>query len=261
MIAGLGSGRRELVRAQPAAPRRQADTYLACSPTSERLMCEITRPSASPAPLLIRGETGTGKTLLARTIHDLRSPTPRALHVVNCAALHDALIDEALAPLSRMGDETVLLDEIGELSPRGQALLVEQLGAPECAIRGPHLLASTQRDLEHMANAGHFNRALLAQLGAEHVFLAPLRKRRDEIVPLALHFLERALQTISLPSVTVEHALLDCIEQYAWPGNARELQNAMLETLALSNGDTLDVRDLPDRVQRGARTVPAHRAC
>ena len=169
MIAGLGSGRSELVRAQPAAPRRQADTYLACSRSSERLLSEILRPSSASTPLLIRGETGTGKTLLARTVHRRRSDVPRALYVVNCAALHDALLDDALGPLARASlddAETVVLDEIGELSPRGQAMLVGLLEARSDAARASRLIASTQRDLEALTAAGQFSRALLEALSA-----------------------------------------------------------------------------------------------
>ena len=261
MIAGLGSGRGELVRAQPAAPRRQADTYLACSPSSEQLLSVIMRPAAAAAPLLIGGETGTGKTLLARTVHRRRSDMPRALYVVNCAALHDALLDDALGPLARASfddEQTVLLDEVGELSARGQAQLVARLEARRSVAQGIRLIASTQRDLDAMAAAGQFSRALLDALSVERIVLAPLRERREEIVPLALHFLQRALAAASLSGVVVSHDLLTCIAQYAWPGNARELQNAMVESLALSDGETLGVQDLPDRVQRGAllRAMP-----
>jgi DNA-binding NtrC family response regulator len=258
MISGLGSGRRELVCAPPATTRPLALTYLACSAASQRLLSVITRRTASPAPLLISGETGTGKTLLARTVHETREQGPRTLHVINCAALHDALLDEALAPLSHAAEgTTVLLDEVGELSPRGQAQLVALL---EHRSAGSGLIASTQRDLEALTAAGQFSRPLFEEIAGVRVSLTPLRKRREEIVPLALHFLSRALVVAGLPSVSVEHELLGCLHDYAWPGNVRELQNAMLEAIALSDGEILAVRDLPDRVQRGTRVTAAQPA-
>lgn len=271
MISGPELGRREPVRSPAVTTRRDAENYLACSPAAQRLLGEVARAERShrPVPLLIGGETGTGKTLLARTIHrhaarsaHQQSGKRATLHVVNCAALRDALLEEALAPLSDRssepdGCETVLLDEVGELSPRGQEVLAERIEARRRLTPRAHFIAASQRDLDALTSGGKFHAGLFEMLSGSRVFLAPLRKRRDEILPLATHFLRRALAASGRASIVLSPQLLDCIERHAWPGNARELQNALLGALAMNDDGHLAYEDLPESVRRAdARSGP-----
>jgi NtrC-family two-component system response regulator AlgB len=243
MAAGSGRGR-ELVRVH-ASDVSEVERYVAESAGAKLLLRDLEHSTMASSPLLIRGETGTGKTLLARTIHGFGKPL-HALRIVSCAALSDGLLAEVLgAPDTDARDETLLLDEVGELSPWGQAVVVQWL-----SIAAPRqLLATTQRDLPALAATGQFSPALLECLGGEHVRLAPLRKRRDEIVPLALHFLGLALATTHTPCASVEREVLDALTKHRWPGNARELKNAMFRALAFNDSGVLTLLDLPERVR------------
>lgn len=243
---------RELVRVYPADDG-ETDRYIAASGRAQLLLTDLAHSTMADGPLLIRGETGTGKTLLARTAHALGRQAAGRLKIVSCAALSDGLIAEVLGPPIRSEDVpvTLLLDEVGELSPWSQAVLMQWLLGAAPA----RLIATTQRDLEGLAACGQFSRELLASLGSEHVSLAPLRKRRAEIVPLALHFLALALAESSIPAVAVDRAVLACVEQHPWPGNARELRNAMYRAITLNDSGVLGLADLPERVHGGTDAI------
>ena len=243
---------RELVRVYPAE-NGEHERYIAASGRAQLLLNDLAHSTMSDGPLLIRGETGTGKTLLARTAHALGRTAQGPLKIVSCAALSDGLIAEVLGPPTQREDAsgTLLLDEVGELSPWSQAVLMQWLHSAAPA----RLIATTQRDLEALATAGQFSRELLASLGNEHVSLAPLRKRRAEIVPLGMHFLGLALTESNVPAVAVERDLLSCLERHPWHGNARELRNAMYRALALNDSGVLGLADLPERVRGGNETV------
>jgi len=144
----------------------------------------------------------------------------------------------------------VLLDEVGELSPWSQALLLHKLRSRP-PLHGPRFFASTHRDLDALVAAGAFSQELVARLGTARLTLQPLRERREEIVPLALHFLRLALRASGRSFVSVDPDLFHYLERHAWPGNARELRNAMLRTLAANESGTLELADLPDSVRLG----------
>jgi DNA-binding NtrC family response regulator len=245
---GPGSRRAsgELVRAYPSAGVDVACEIIAHSEASRALLGRLAQYARDLRPVLICGETGTGKTMLAQLLH-ARSGAAHPLRMVNCAALSDALLADQLR---RQDPATLLVDEVGELSPWGQAVLLHRLQSDAGQTR---VLAATHRDLDQMVQYGAFSRELLARLDGSRVRLSPLRVRRDDIVPLALHFLRVGLCNLDLKLISVEPELFKLVERYDWPGNVRELKNAMLHVLAVNESGTLDVADLPDAV----RTPPA----
>jgi DNA-binding NtrC family response regulator len=214
---------------------------------------ELRRP---PSTVLILGETGTGKTVLARLLHERSLAAQpervgRPLRMVNCAALRDALLADLTRELDDAGargagPSTLFLDEVGELSPWGQAVLLHRLQNESGDTR---FVAATHRNLDTMASHGSFSAELLARLGGARIQLSPLRARREEIVPLALHFLRVGLRGAELNLVSMGPELFQALESYDWPGNVRELKNAMLNALAVNESGTLALSDLPDPVR------------
>ena len=229
---------------------------IASGPCSQQLLQKVAELAPTSRSVLICGETGTGKTVLAQVLHAQSARPYLPLRLLNCAALSDALLadlmgeldDEAAQQPADDGRSTVLLDEIGELSPWGQAVLLRKLqhDALHAKVR---FIAATHRDLDAMIAAGSFSRELSWRLNMARLALLPLRARRDEIVPLALHFLRLGLRSASLPFISLDPPLLDCLESYDWPGNVRELKNAMIGALAVNDSGMLGLLDLPDALR------------
>jgi DNA-binding NtrC family response regulator len=266
-----------LVRAYGSAHTEAEIEIVAHSLHGRGLLHEVEQLAPSFRAVLICGETGTGKTVLAKHLHEraaARSRVPDSrvaslpsradepgastptLRVVNCAALSDALLADLLWQLdneaARTDDHgtsrTILLDEVGELSPWGQAVLLRKL-QNEPLGSSARFIAATHRDLDVMAARGTFSRELLFRLCMARIVVAPLRARRDDVVPLALHFLRLALRATQTRFVPVDADMYQSLERYDWPGNVRELKNAMFNALAVNESGTLTEADLPDAVR------------
>jgi two-component system response regulator AtoC len=282
----------ELVRAYGSAHTEAEIEIVAHSLHGRGLLHEVEQLAPSFRAVLICGETGTGKTVLAKRLHERacrvrsrpeaarasqlpsRTEEPHAstrsqsdvpgasalpLRVVNCAALSDALLADLLWQLDTEAaradadgsTRTILLDEVGELSPWGQAVLLRKL-QNEPLASSARFIAATHRDLDVMAARGTFSRELLFRLCITRLAVAPLRARRDDVVPLALHFLRLALRATETRFIPVDAEMYHSLERYDWPGNVRELKNAIFNALAVNESGTLTVDDLPDAV-RAAR--------
>jgi len=222
--------------------------------------------------VLIMGETGTGKELMARAIHNLG---PRAQHpfvIVNCAAIPESLLESELfghtrgaftgAFQSRLGrihsahGGTLFLDEVGELPLSMQAKLlrflqggeVQRLGSPDVFQVDVRVIAATNADLTRAMAAGRFNDALYYRLSVFPIELAPLRERREDIFLLATHFLDSFCREAGVPSKSISFEVAKAMEAYSWPGNVRELEHVIERAFILSeNGSALrpDHVDLP----------------
>ena len=227
-------------------------------------------------PVLILGETGTGKELLARGVHYGSPRAERPFYAENCGAIPDELLESELfghrkgaftgASSHRVGlleqadGGTVFLDEIGDVSPAFQVKLlrflqegeIRPVGANETRTVDVRVIAATHRDLTAEVRAGRFREDLYYRLSAMVLTMPPLRERPADIPVLARHLLERlgAAHGKTVRGFTPE--ALACLQAYDWPGNVRELQNEILRMLLLCDGSVLDADALSDRVLRGA---------
>ncbi|MFP6663386.1 MAG: sigma 54-interacting transcriptional regulator [Deltaproteobacteria bacterium] len=239
--------------------------------------------SQSPIPVMIQGETGTGKELVARAIHADGPGTARPFIAINCAALPETLLESELfghrkgaftgATQDRMGlleaarDGTVFLDEIGEMPLAMQPKLLRFLQESEIQRIGENqprhikvrVVAATNRDLAAEVAAGRFREDLFFRMTAMIINLPPLRERRDDIPLLAERLLRRACERHGRQPLTLSPDALAALVAYDWPGNVRELENELLRAVAVTGpGDRLLPAQLSPRVRGGtARNVAA----
>src|SRR5436305_3900159 len=236
------------------------------------LMKLVGRVAPTDLPVLIAGESGTGKEVVARAIHRRSRRADKAFIAVNCGAIPSELIESELfghvrgsftgAERDRRGlweeadGGTVFLDEITETTPAFQVKLLRALQEGEIRRVGSNqtqrvdvrVIAASNRDAESEVSKGNFRQDLLYRLNAVTINLPPLRERREDIQPLAKRFAERVRPASDAP-ITFSRAAMRLLEQYSWPGNIRELENAVVRAAALCD-HSVRPEDLPERVRR-----------
>ncbi len=245
------------------------------SPLMQRVFEVLPAIAASPSTVLLQGETGTGKERVARTIHDLSPRKEGPFVAVNCGALPDTLLESELFgykagaftgatrekpgrfALARGG--TLLLDEIGEISPALQVRLLrvlqervyEPLGATRSEKADVRVIAATHRDLLERCRAGAFREDLYYRINVVRVELPPLRSRQEDIPLLVGQFIERfnRLQGKAVGGITPE--ALSLLLAHAWPGNVRELENVIERAFVLCGTGRIGLQHLPDELTRG----------
>ncbi len=219
------------------------------SPAIKKLRREIELVAKSDFTILVLGETGTGKELVARALHRHSNRRDKAMLYLNCAALPDSLAESELfghvkgsftgANQDRAGKfeladgGTLFLDEIGELSVEIQAKIlrviqegeIQRIGSEKMLHADVRLLAATNRNLEMEVNAGKFRADLYHRLNVYPITVPPLRDRKDDIGILAGFFIDRAQRRLGLQEVRIGEAALRLLSRYSWPGNVRELEN------------------------------------
>ena len=242
------------------------------SPEMEKLYRILSKVAYSTHPVLILGESGTGKELVARSIHFNGSNAAKPFVPVDCGSLVPTLIESELfghvkgafpgagrakeGLLASAEGGTVFLDEIGELPLDLQAKLLRALQEKEVRPVGSttarpisaRVLAATNRDLAGMVERGTFRKDLYFRLNVVNLRIPPLRDRREDIAPLAMHYLER-MEKESGVVRTFSDSTLRVMSEYDWPGNVRELENAIERACALSSGPVLHMGDLPIELQ------------
>jgi DNA-binding NtrC family response regulator len=258
-----------------------ASPLLGTSPVMRRLLELVATVSASDATVLVTGESGTGKELVARAIHAGSARRYGPLVVVNCAALSEGLLEselfghEAGAFTGAQGRHkgkfesadggTVFLDEIGEVGPKVQIDLLRVLEDKVVVRLGGNtprpvdfrVIAATNRDLPALVKNGQFREDLYWRLNVVTMALPPLRDRRDDVLLLADHFLDRFAGAMSRHPMSLSPEVRRALQDYAWPGNVRELQNAIERAVVVSSGDAIELRDLPQHVtSHAARPGP-----
>jgi two-component system, NtrC family, response regulator len=256
------------------APRLRIEGLVGISETHRACLDFIARAAAADAPVLITGETGTGKELVARNIHGNSRRADRNFVVVDCAALPATLVESALfghvrgaftgADRDREGlvrqahGGTLFLDEVGELPPAMQKAFLRVLqerrfrpvGGREESASDFRLVAATHRNLETMAVAGEFRQDLLYRLRALFMELSPLRGRNEDIRVLAAHFMEMIRDRYDADPLHVSSDFLDALCAYDWPGNIRELIHTLEGVFADARGEAiLFARHLPERIR------------
>jgi DNA-binding NtrC family response regulator len=256
--------------------------FLGESPPMREIYSIIERVAASSVDVLVTGETGTGKELVARAIHAGSRRSGGPFVPVDCGAIPDALLESELfghergaftgADARRMGliefadGGTLFLDEVGELPLPLQAKLlrvlqerrVRRVGARQENPVDVRVVAATSRPIDRMVNEGEFRRDLFYRINVVRVELPPLRARGDDIGLLAEHFANRAAQEMGRPVGGLSTDVYQVLKSYHWPGNVRELQNVVRRAIALTRSPNAGIDDLPDEIVAAAgRSAPA----
>jgi two-component system, NtrC family, response regulator HydG len=259
-------------RHREAASTRSANV-VGESPAMKRVDELVGRVAGSDISVLIRGETGTGKELVARSIHAGGARKDGPFVAINCAAVPAPLLESELfghargaftdAKVQRTGlflqanGGTLLLDEIGELPLEVQPKLLRAL--QERTVRpvggdaehpfDARILAATNRDLEHEVSERRFREDLYYRLNVVQIDIPPLRERRQDVLALAHHLLRKLAERTGSAPLTISVPAAERLVGYAWPGNVRELENCVERAVALARYNQITVEDLPERMR------------
>ena len=241
-----------------------------CSPSMKQLLEKVRKTANTDAAVLITGETGCGKELIARAIHHHSLRCTRAWVDVQCAALPDHLLESELFGYERgafsgaatqkpgmfelANGGTLFLDEVGELNPQMQVKLLRVLdGVPYYRLGGTRkvttdvrIVAATNANLEEAVERGVFRRDLYHRLDQARLNVPSLKSRPEDIVALSRYFL-----TSQFPDLQFSESALHAIRTYSWPGNVRELRNAVIKAALSADSDLIELSDLPEGIQSG----------
>ncbi len=268
---------------QPLTPR--ADDPFATfglSAATRTLRNTLDRLASVELPVLLIGETGTGKEVAARYLHAAGSQVSKPFEAINCGQLSPELADSTLfghergaftgaqdrriGVLEAVGEGTLLLDEIGETSPELQVKLLRvlqerqfrRLGATKDQMFAGRIVCATNRDLNEAVSDGLFREDLLFRINIVTLRLPPLRERLEELGPLLQAFAENASRNMKTSGKALSAAAISAAQAHDWPGNIRELRNRVERAVALSNADTLYPEDLFPEQGPAASAVVSH---
>jgi transcriptional regulator with GAF, ATPase, and Fis domain len=230
-----------------------------------KVLDKVKRVASTDSTVLILGETGTGKELVARAIHNLSKHRDRTLVKVNCASIPATLIESELfghekgaftgALTKKIGrfelanGGTIFLDEIGDLHIELQAKLLrilqegefERLGSPKTIKVNVRVIAATNRNLEEAIERGNFRQDLYFRLNVFPIKIPPLRERKDDIALLVNHFVQKYSAKIAKRIESIPLRIMTSLQSYQWPGNVRELENIIERAIILTDGSTLEL--------------------
>lgn len=250
-------------------------TLIYGSTVMEQVMRRAFKVARADSTVLIRGENGTGKDLVARAIHFESERASGPFVKANCAAIPEGLIESDLfghvkgaftgatdrkpGRFELADGGTIFLDEVGDMPPSAQVKLLrvlqerefEPVGSTETRRVDVRVIAATNRDLEEAIAAGRFRPDLFYRLNVVSIVIPPLRERREDIPLLARHFVEEKSCRLGLTSKQIGDGVLEALAAHAWPGNVRELENAIEHALVLGESDILEPEDLPTFVLGG----------
>lgn len=239
------------------------------SPAIKQILKTVEQIGPTHARVLITGETGVGKGVIARAIHKASERAKARFVEVSCAAIPDDLIESELlghekgaftgAATRKLGKfeladgGTIFLDEIGDMSPTVQAKVLrvieegefERVGGTQTISVNVRIIAATHRDLRELTEEGKFREDLYYRLNVVPLHIPPLRERKEDIPVLANYFVRLYCTMYSLRPKTIDTALLQRLVDYSWPGNIRELRNIIERMVITSSGEVLSLKDLP----------------
>jgi Nif-specific regulatory protein len=257
---------------------------------SMRKVVEMSRKAAqSNSTVLLLGESGVGKEILARSIHNWSPRASKPFVAVNCVALSDQLLESELfghekgsftgAHQQKKGlleiaqGGTIFLDEIGDMKPNLQAKLLrvlqdrefDRVGGTQPIKVDVRVIAATNQDLKTAMREGRFRKDLFFRLNVVSVVIPPLRERREDIPALAKFFVARYTRDMKRPRLTIHPKAIEALHQYDWPGNVRELANVIERAVVLASDDaiavdelTLDTEDINGRPTETLMLLPFH---
>jgi len=237
-----------------------------------QLFNKIEKVGPSDVTVLVQGESGSGKELVAKEIHKISSRKNRPMITMNCAALPETLIESELfghekgaftgATERRLGKfeladkGTIFLDEIGDMSPNTQAKVLrvlqeqsfERLGGTETLRVDVRLISATHKDLLKEIKEGNFREDLYYRLKVVEILLPPLRNRREDIIILAENFIQYFSDKHRKNVKSISNDAVKIFTKYSWPGNVRELQNVIESAVVMANAETLEISDFPEEI-------------
>jgi PAS domain S-box-containing protein len=241
------------------------EEIVGASPALQAVLSRVTKVAPTDSTVLLTGETGTGKELIARAVHKRSQRSSRAFVSVNCAAIPAALIASELfghekgaftgALQRRLGrfeladGGTIFLDEVGELPAETQIALLrvlqerefERVGGNQLIHADVRVIAATNRDLQAAIAAGAFRRDLLYRLNVFPIQIPPLRQRKEDIPMLVEYFIDRYARKAGKKIRAIEKTTLELLQSYPWPGNIRELQNVIERSMIVCEAETFSV--------------------
>ena len=253
------------------------DNIIGKSPAMRQLITKVQQVASSTATILITGESGTGKEVFANAIHASSPRVNKPMIKVNCGAFPETLLESELfgyekgaftdAKASKPGrfeladGGTLFLDEIGEMPRPLQVKLLrilqdgkfERLGGTKSLNVDVRLIAATNKDLAMEVEAGNFRTDLFYRLNVITLELPPLRSRKEDIPLLVDYFLKRYNEKAEKPIQSISRQALEALETYHWPGNIRELENAIEQAVVLRQSDSIERRDLPASIHKRSK--------
>src|SRR5207302_739989 len=239
----------------------------------KRVMTAVARAAPTNATVLIQGESGVGKELVARTIHRNSHRSRERFVQVNCAAIPEELIESELfghekgsftgATEKQVGKfeqadrGTIFLDEVGDMSPKTQAKVlrvlqegeVERLGSARTIKVDVRVIVATNKNLEEEIEKGHFREDLYFRLAVIPIYVPPLRERPEDVPVLVRHYMDFFARENNVRPKRITQAGIEALQRYRWKGNIRELRNTVERLIIMTSGDSIDIADLPDVVR------------
>jgi DNA-binding NtrC family response regulator len=271
-LAGLQKADENAQEKSRTAKKRTASisSFIGQSSKIQEVKCAIEKYSLTNSNVLITGETGTGKELVARLIHNLGSRSTQPLVCINCAAIPDTLLESELfgyekgaftgaqqnkeGKLMHANSGTLFLDEIGDMSSLAQAKIlraietkvIQRLGGKHTMPVDIRIVAATNQELEQLVSDKQFRKDLFFRLNVARVHLLPLRERKEDIGVLCEHFIKELNAEFSLAVNGLSEEVLDHFIHYDWPGNVRELRNIMEVAFINHPGHVIEMDNLPE---------------
>ncbi len=251
------------------------DKIIGNSPAMQQLFSRMEKVVNTDSTILILGDSGTGKELVAKAIHFNGGRKEKPFVAINCGAIPADLLESELfghvrgsftgAVADKAGkfevanNGTIFLDEIGTMPMHLQMKLlrvlqeqeVERVGSSKKIKLNVRVISATNADLEEQVREGRFREDLFYRLNVIPIVLPPLRERREDIALLARHFLQNVCREMDRPLMLISPAAMQALEAYDWPGNVREMENVMERTVALTDGETIERKDLPTNIGGG----------
>lgn len=255
----------------------QNSNFIAVNPIMQNLLKLGARVANVSSPVLITGESGVGKDMLARYIHDCGgNKESRPFVQINCSAIPESLLESelfgyepgAFTGAARKGKSglfeianngTLFLDEVGDMPLSLQVKLLNvlqtnkiyRLGGTKTVECCPRIIAATNSNLEGLMNEGRFRRDLYYRLNVIPVYIPPLRERSEDLIPLLLYFIQRKNHKFNYHKRLTPQAI-DILAKYSWPGNVRELRNVIENLIVLSEGEYIDEKAIPSHIVNAA---------